>query len=72
MAKKKVVKKAASKKTKEVLVVGSKVRDYIKDKDCMTSSELIGALNDKVYCLLNSAVERAQANGRKTVSAKDI
>lgn len=77
---KKMAKKAAKAKPKakpkakstEVLVVGSKVRDYIKSKDCMTSSELIGALNDQVHCLLDSAVKRAQENGRKTVAAKDI
>ncbi len=68
---KKAAKKAAS-KSKEVLVVGSKVRDYVKSKGCMTSSELIGALSDQVYCLLNCAVSRAQGNGRKTVSARDV
>ncbi len=68
---KKAVKKAAP-KSKEVLVVGSKVRDYVKSKGCMTSSELVGALSDQVYCLLDCAVRRAQENGRKTVSAKDV
>ena len=68
---KKTVKKAASKQ-REVLVVGSKVREYVKSKGCMTSSELIGALNEQVYCLLNSAVSRAQGNGRKTVAARDV
>jgi histone H3/H4 len=71
MAKKKV-KKAASTSSKEVLVVGSKVRDYVKKKGCMTSSELIGALNEQVYGLLNCAVSRAKGNGRKTVAARDV
>lgn len=68
---KKAAKKAIS-KSREVLVVGSKVRDYIKSKGCMTSSELICAISDRVYCLLDAAVDRAKGNGRKTVSSRDV
>ena len=57
---------------KEVLVAASKVRAAIKGKGCMMSSELIGALNDKVYELLDAAVARTQANKRSTVKAQDI
>lgn len=57
---------------KEILVVGSKVKEYIKTKGCMTSGELISALSDRVECLLDRAIERAQANKRKTVGPHDV
>ena len=45
-------------KQKEVLVVASKVRAYIKSKKMMTASESIGAISDKVYCMLDHAAEK--------------
>jgi len=71
---KKAAKKAAKSKCGggEVLVVASKVRAYVKSKGCMMSSELIGALNCKVYCLLDSAMDRTKANKRSTVKAQDV
>ena len=57
---------------REVLVVASKVRAAIKEKGCMMSSELIGALNCKVYALIDDAVARTQANRRSTVKAQDV
>ena len=59
-------------KEKEVLVVASKVRAYIKSKKMMCSSELIGALSDKVCCILDHAVKRTEANRRSTVKAQDL
>lgn len=60
------------KKGQEVLVVASKVREYIKSKGCLTSGELVPQLSGKVYCILDCAIERAKANGRKTVNPKDV
>jgi histone H3/H4 len=57
---------------KEMLIVGSKVKNYIKDKGLMSSSEVLDAVNDAVYCLLDKAACRADANGRKTVQARDV
>ena len=54
------------------LVVGSKVKAFIKSKKCMTSGELIDALNGKVACLLESAIERTKSNKRSTVRAQDL
>ena len=67
MAKKK--KKAAK---KEVLVVASKVKAHIKSKGMMTSSDAIGALNEKVYTILNQAATRTKANRRSTVKPQDL
>ena len=57
---------------KEVLVVTSKVKAYIKSKDMMTSSDAIAALSDKVYEMLDVAVVRAKANRRSTVKPQDL
>jgi hypothetical protein len=59
-------------KEKEVLVVASKIRAYIKSKKMMTSSEAIPAISDKVYCLLDRAAERSKANRRSTIKAQDL
>jgi histone H3/H4 len=57
----------------EVLVVGSKVRGYIKAKAGMnTSAAVIGALSVKVAGLLNEAIENAKKDGRKTVLDRDV
>ncbi|MCK4999387.1 MAG: hypothetical protein KAS23_07625 [Anaerohalosphaera sp.] len=70
MAKKKAAKKKAGKK--EVLIVASKTKAYIKSKGMMTSSDAIGALNDKIYALLDSAACRTEANRRSTVKPQDL
>ncbi|MCD6415093.1 MAG: hypothetical protein J7M08_00130 [Planctomycetes bacterium] len=57
---------------KESLVVGTKVKKYLKDKDLMSSSDILDALNEQVYAILNRAAERAEQNGRKTVQARDV
>ena len=73
MAKKKTAKKKAAKKsTKEVLVVASKVKAYVKSQSMMTSSDAIGALNEVVYAALDAAIARTQANRRSTVKPQDL
>jgi hypothetical protein len=59
-------------KEKESLVVASKIRAYVKSKKMMTSSDAIGAINDKVYCLLDHAAERTKANRRSTLKPQDL
>jgi histone H3/H4 len=72
MAKKAAKKKAGSKA--EALFVKSKVREFIKGKGCNTSSGVLDgdALNGIITSMLDKAVARAQANGRKTVKARDL
>lgn len=73
MAKKKAKKKTAKKASeREVLVVASKVKAYIKSKKMMTSSEAITAISDKVYCMLDAAISRTKANRRSTVKPQDL
>ena len=57
---------------KEVLVVASKVKAYIKSKNMMTSSDAITTLSDKVCAILDEAVARAKANRRSTVKPQDL
>ena len=57
---------------KEVLVVASKVKAYIKSKQMKTSSDSITALSDKVCEILDDAAARAKANRRSTVKLQDL
>lgn len=57
---------------KEVLVVASKVKAYIKSKKMKTSSDVIAALSDKVRSMLDEAIVRTKANRRTTVKPQDL
>jgi len=73
MAKKKAAKKQAkAKSSKEVLVVASKVKAYVKSKGMMSSSDAVAALNDRVYAALDAAINRTKANRRSTVKPQDL
>ena len=72
---KKAAKKAPAKKaaaSREVLVVASKVKAYIKSKGMMCSSDAVQALSEKIYCVLDSACARTEANRRSTVKPQDL
>ena len=69
MAKKKT-RKAGGKK--EVLVVASKVKAYVKSKKMMTSADAIAALSNRMYSLLDDAIKRTKANRRSTVKPHDL
>lgn len=64
----------AKKGKAEPLFVKSKVREFIKGKGCNTSSGILDGdgLNEIIMGLLDKAAARAQANGRKTVKARDL
>jgi len=73
MAKKAKKAKAAKKASnKDVLVVASKVKAYIRSKGMMCSSESIPATSDRIYCMIDKAAERAAANRRSTVKPQDL
>ncbi len=73
MAKKKKAKKAAKKASKkEVLVVASKVKAYVRSKKMMCSADAISAMSDCLYCCLDKAIERTKANRRSTVKPQDL
>ena len=57
---------------KDILVVSSKVKTYIRSKKMMCSADAIGALSDKIYCILDCAMARTKANKRSTVKPQDL
>jgi hypothetical protein len=57
---------------KESLVVASKVKAYVRSKKMMTASDAIEAISDRVYCMLDKAIERTKANRRSTVKPQDL
>ncbi len=64
----------AKKNAVETLFVKSKVREYIKGKDCNTSGAVLdgSALNNAIIDILDKAIARTKANNRKTVQEKDL
>ena len=61
-----------SAKPKEIVVVGSKVKEVIKEAGLRSDGELVQAVNDAVHDLLATAITRAKANGRSTVRPHDL
>ncbi|GAB4373316.1 MAG: hypothetical protein Kow0062_10300 [Acidobacteriota bacterium] len=78
-SRKKTTKKKATRKTgrrkaasKEILLVGSKVKNALRSHGVNVASDAPEALNEIVYWYIDQAVRRATANGRKTVRAHDF
>jgi len=71
-----MAKKTTTVKTEKIepLFVKSKVREYIKNKDCNTASAVLdgATLNGIITGMLDKAIARAMANGRKTVKDRDL
>ena len=58
---------------REVLVVVSKLKGYIKTTAGMnTSDDVVELLSDRLRIMCDDAVERARSDGRKTVMARDF
>jgi histone H3/H4 len=56
----------------EILIVASKLKQYIKDKyDMNTAGNVMEALSRDVRRLTDRAVEKARSEGRKTVMDRD-
>ena len=54
------------------LIVRSNIRKALKDKIDNVEEEVEEALNNKVHEILDKAVERAKANQRRTIQARDL
>ena len=52
------------------LIVRSQIKEYTKDMN--VSGDFAEALSKKAERLIAEAIERAKANGRKTVQSKDL
>lgn len=67
-----MAKAAAKNETSSGLVVGSKVKAYLKAKGMKSSGEIVDGLNNALAGLLDRAAGRARANNRSTVRAQDL
>lgn len=64
---------AAGAPKQEVLIVASRLKDYIKAQaDMNTSADVLEVLSDHVRLLALEAIEAAREDGRKTVKARDF
>jgi len=54
------------------LIIKSNIRKATKDKIANVAEEVEEALNKKVEDILDKAIERAKANGRRTLHARDL
>ena len=63
---------ASKKKPREVVVVGSKVKDVVREAGLRSDGELVQAVSEKVHYLLEAAIKRAQDNKRGTVRPYDL
>jgi histone H3/H4 len=62
-----------SQEKKEILVVVSKLKSYIKARSGMnTSGTVADVLSDAIRSLCDDAIERARADRRKTVKDRDF
>ena len=55
---------------KTMLVVRSKVKDFVKGHN--VSGDLAEALNEVIVWFVMQGCERAKANGRRTIQARDL
>jgi histone H3/H4 len=59
--------------TQEVLVVASRLKDFIKsESEFNTSSDVLEVLSDHLRYLALEGIENARQDGRRTVKARDI
>lgn len=63
---------SAATKTREVVVVGSKVKEVVREAGLHSDDRFVEAVNNKVHGLLNKSIKRAKANGRGTVRPYDL
>lgn len=57
----------------DILIVASKLKNYVKEKhDMNTSANVLDKLSDLVRDLADKAVEKAQQEGRKTLMDRDF
>jgi hypothetical protein len=72
MAKKKAASKKKTTAKRDVLVVASKIKDYIKSKGLQSSGEVVPALSEKIYAMIDEATGRTKENKRSTVRPHDL
>jgi len=61
-----------AKKAKEIVVVGSKVKDIVRSAGLRSDGDLVQAVSDQVHKILEAAIYRAGKNKRGTVRPYDL
>jgi len=56
----------------DMLIVRSKVGDYVKSKSMQMGSDTYDALSNKVMAEVDAAIKRCTDNGRKTLKPYDL
>jgi hypothetical protein len=72
MAAKKKTANSKKKAPREIVVVGSKVKDVVRSAGYRSDGELVQAVSDKVHEMLDAAIKRAESNKRGTVRPYDL
>lgn len=78
MAKRKAAKGKARKaarggnRSREALIVASKVRNYIRQKNMRVAGDALEALSSRVYELIDEAISRCKGNKRQTIRDCDF
>ncbi len=68
-----IEKNISSANEQEILIVASKLKQYIKDKyDMNTAASVMDVLSSAVRRLTDQAAENARAEGRKTIMDRDF
>lgn len=63
----------STKAPQEVLIIASRLKDYIQAKaDYNTSSSVMDVLSDYVRILCDRGIDNARAEGRRTVMDRDF
>jgi hypothetical protein len=57
---------------RDMLVVGSKVKEHVRSKGLMAAGDLLEAVSNKVSSMIDSAAERVTANKRSTMRPHDL
>jgi hypothetical protein len=56
---------------REMAIVQSKVREYIRSKKLRTSDSFLVQLNERMFDALDNAIKRCTKNGRQTLRDQD-
>ena len=67
-----MAKSRGKKKSREIVVVGSKVKDVVRTAGLRSDGQLVQAVSDKVHEMLQAAIARCENNKRGTVRPHDL
>jgi hypothetical protein len=57
---------------KDTVIVASKIKNYVRSKKMKMSTDAVFAISDKIYAMLDAAMERSRANKRSILRPHDL